>query len=155
MDVAVLTPTLESRGVINMYGVYQTYYQSHLFEHESESNIAWIGSVQGGLILIVSFVAGPVCDAGYFNGLIYSGAFLTVVGMMLTSICSKYWQIFLAQGLTVGVGSGLLYLPGASIISQYFKRRSAFAFGVASLGSSIGTSNGVAILSALLFFFFA
>ena len=62
--------------------------------------------------------------------------------MMLTSICSTYWQFLLAQCLAVGVGSGLSLCPsGASIISQYFKDNSALAFGVALLERSIGTSN--------------
>ena len=112
-----------------------------------ESNIAWIGSLQGGLTFIISFVSGPICDTGYFNGLIYVGAFLNIAGMMLTNICFKYWQILLAQGLTVGLGSGLLYLPGVSIISQYFKDNSAFAFGVASVGSSIGTCDSSTIFN--------
>lgn len=77
-------------GVINMYGVYQTYYQSHLLRHKSSSEIAWIGSLQGGLLFIVAFIAGPIADIGYFNGLIYLGALLNVTGMMLTSICTKY-----------------------------------------------------------------
>ena len=122
-----------------MYGVYQTFYESQTLSHESESNIAWIGSLQGGLLLIVCFFAGPVYDAGYFNALIYTGAILNVVGMMMTSICKSYWQTVLAQGVAVGVGSGLLYLPGASIISQYFEKKRALAFGIASVGSNIGT----------------
>lgn len=127
------------RGVINMYGVYQTYYESQTLSQESESNIAWIGSLQGGLLLIVCFFAGPVYDSGYFNTLIYTGAILNVVGMMMTSICRDYWQTVLAQGVAVGVGSGLLYLPGASVISQYFEKKRALAFGIASLGSNVGT----------------
>ena len=122
-----------------MYGVYQTFYESQTLSHESESNIAWIGSLQGGLLLIVCFFAGPVYDAGYFNALIYTGAILNVVGMMMTSICRSYWQAVLAQGVAVGVGSGLLYLPGASVISQYFEKKRALAFGIASVGSNVGT----------------
>ena len=121
-----------------MYGVYQTYYESQKLGQESESNIAWIGSLQGGLLLIVCFFAGPVYDAGYFKTLIYTGAILNVVGMMMTSICKNYWQTVLAQGVAVGVGSGLLYLPGASVISQYFEKKRALAFGIAAVGSNVG-----------------
>ena len=78
-------------------------------------------------------------DAGYFHALIYTGAILNVVGLMLTSICKTYWQAVLAQGVAVGIGSGLLYLPGASVISQYFEKKRALAFGIAALGSSVGT----------------
>ena len=121
-----------------MYGVYQTYYQTHILSEESESNIAWIGSLQGGMLLIVCFFAGPIYDAGYFNSLVSTGAILNVIGMMITSICQSYWQIILAQGVLVGIGSGLLYLPGASVISQHFKENRALAFGIASVGSNIG-----------------
>lgn len=131
--------TVDERGVINMYGVFQTYYTKHLLQHESELKIAWIGSVQGALLLFVCFFMGPVYDAGYSTALIYLGAPCTVLGMMMTSFCTEYWQLLLAQGFVVGVGTGLIYLPGVSIISQYFKRRRALAFGIASLGSSTGT----------------
>ncbi|MCJ1458462.1 hypothetical protein MMC28_008835 [Mycoblastus sanguinarius] len=136
--VSAFCVNLTTWGVINMYGVYQTYYQSHKLSNESESNIAWIGSLQGGLLLIICFFAGPIYDVGYFNGLMYTGAVLVVVGMMMTSICKNYWQILLAQGVAVGIGSGLLYLPGASVISQYFEKKRTFAFGIASVGSNIG-----------------
>lgn len=129
---------LKRRGVINMYGVYQTHYHSHQLKDHSEASIALIGSLQGGLLLLVCAFAGPVYDAGYCKSLIYVGSACILTGMMITSICSQYWQLLLAQGLAVGIGGGLLYLPGMGIIQQYFKKKSAFAFGVASLGSSIG-----------------
>ena len=134
-----------------MYGVYQTYYESQKLGQESESNIAWIGSLQGGLLLIVCFFAGPVYDAGYFKTLICTGAILNVVGMMMTSICKNYWQTVLAQGVAVGVGSGLLYLPGASVISQYFEKKRALAFGIAAVGSNVGTLRSQKPRGRLLF----
>ena len=121
-----------------MYGVFQTYYQLNNLQTESASNIAWIGSIQGSFLLIVSFVAGPLFDAGYARSLLYLGSFLSIFSKMMTSICVTYWGFVLAQGVAFGIGSGLLYLPGASIISQYFREKSSIAFGVASMGSSIG-----------------
>ena len=136
----VTSSDISTRGVINMYGVFQTYYTSELLQHESQSKIAWIGSLQSGLLTIVCFFVGPIYDAGYSTVLVWVGTVLTVGGMMITSICTNHWQLLLAQGFAVGIGSGLLYLPGVSIIAQYFKKRRAFAFGVAASGSSIGTS---------------
>lgn len=121
-----------------MYGVFQTYYQSKTLRNESASNIAWIGSIQGSCLLLVSLFAGPLYDKGYVRSLLYTGTLLTVFSMMMTSICEAYWQFIMAQGVTFGLGSGLLYLPGASIISQYFDEKKAIAFGIASMGSSIG-----------------
>jgi len=111
---------------------------STAFETSQRPNIAWIGSIQGSFLLVVSFVAGPAYDAGYARTLLYLRSFLTIFSMMMNSICVAYWEFVLAQGVAFGIGSGLLYLPGASIISQYFKKKSSVAFGIASMGSSIG-----------------
>ena len=121
-----------------MYGVYQTYYQNDFLSAESESNISWIGSVQAFLLSTVGAAAGPVFDAGYLQSLIWIGAILSVLGMMLTSISVRYWQVLLSQGIVVGVGTGCLFIAAMSIISQYFTTKKAFAYGIASTGGSIG-----------------
>ncbi|KAF7888385.1 uncharacterized protein EAF02_002926 [Botrytis sinoallii] len=58
--------------------------------------------------------------------------------MTMTSLCTKYWQAFLAQGFITGIGFGMLFLPSVAIVSQYFSTKRAFAFGVAASGSSLG-----------------
>jgi MFS family permease len=103
-----------------MYGVFQTFYQSHLLQHESASNISWVGSIQAFLLFLGGAVVGPFFDLGYLRLLLSLGTFITVFGMMMTSICSTYWQFLLAQGVTVGIGFGCLFLPSVAIVSQYF-----------------------------------
>jgi len=48
-------------------------------------------------------------------------------------------QVFLAQGVTVGIGSGLLFIPSFAIVSTYFQKKRAFAVGIVTVGSSLGT----------------
>ena len=127
-----------SRGVVNSYGVYQHYYSLSRQESQSNSEIAWIGSMQGFLLLFVSIITGPLYDAGYLRALVYGGTFLTILGMMMTSICQTYGELVVAQGIVVGVGDGLLFLPSIVIVSQYFDKKRALATGIASMGSSIG-----------------
>lgn len=129
-----------SRGVTAMFGVFQTYYQTNLLKSKSPSDISWIGSTQGFLLLFGGAVTGPFFDLGYLRTLLIIGTFCSVVGMMLTSICKDYWQFFLAQGIIMGIGFGCLFLPSIAIISQYFTTRKSTAFGVAASGSSIGKS---------------
>ena len=126
------------RGVVNMYGVFQTYYAGAIAETSSSSDISWIGSIQAFLLFFVGTLVGPVYDAGHVRSLLVSGSFLTIFGLFMTSICKTYWQLFLAQGVVTGTGFGCLFLPGVTIVSQYFSTKKAFATGVASLGSSIG-----------------
>ncbi|KAM5438722.1 hypothetical protein McanMca71_000764 [Microsporum canis] len=121
-----------------MYGVFQAYYTYHIAEKASDSAISWIGSIQVCLLCFISTVVGPVYDAGYVQSLLISGTFLTLLGVFMTSLCKSYWQLFLAQGVVTGVGFGCLFLPGVTIVSQYFSTKKAFATGIASLGSSVG-----------------
>ena len=57
---------------------------------------------------------------------------------MLTSICKKYWQFLLAQGVLGGIALGMAYAPAVTVIGQYFHKRRALAMGIASSGSSLG-----------------
>ena len=126
------------RGIINTFGIYQTYYETGLLASSSPSDISWIGSVQAFLLLFVGALSGPIYDAGYFKSLVFGGSFLAVLGQMMLSLCKEYYQVFLAQALCVGIGSGCLFVPSVAIISQYFNTKIATAMGLAATGSSLG-----------------
>lgn len=142
-----------------MFGAFQTFYEGDLLSHESPSNISWIGSIQAFLLLLVGVVTGPLfgkpvpypsppissktdnfLDAGLFRPLLFTGTFLVVFGMMMTSIATTYWEIILAQAVCMGIGLGCLFVPSVAIVSTYFSTRKAFATGIAASGSSLGMS---------------
>ncbi|RMZ78043.1 hypothetical protein DV737_g3999, partial [Chaetothyriales sp. CBS 132003] len=125
-------------GSVNAFGVFQTYYESNPHWTESPSNISWIGSVQAFLLLMVGVFTGPVYDAGYFRHLIITGAFLIPLGFQMTSLASEYWQTMLSQGITIGLGSGCIFVPSVAILPQYFTTKKALANGIAASGSSVG-----------------
>ena len=86
----------------------------------------------------IGVLAGPLYDYGYLRALILVGSVLVVFGMLMTGLCSQYWQLILAQGVVVGLGSGCLFLPSIAVLPQYFERRRALATGIGSSGSAIG-----------------
>ncbi|KAJ3527394.1 hypothetical protein NMY22_g9805 [Coprinellus aureogranulatus] len=47
-------------------------------------------------------------------------------------------QVFLAQGIGLGLGSGLTYLPTIAIVSHHFKRRESLAMIVVVSGAALG-----------------
>jgi MFS family permease len=71
--------------------------------------------------------------------LLATGIFLVVFGMMMTSLATTYWQIFLAQGLCVGLGASCLFLPSVAIVATYFSTKRALAIGISAAGGSIGS----------------
>jgi MFS family permease len=128
------------RGLLGSFGVFQTYYSLHMLSDSSASSISWIGSVQGFFMFLFSFLIGPVFDAGHLHSLLWVGSIFAVLGFFMTSLCQHYWQCFLAQGVTMGIGFGCLYLPAPALVSMHFNKNQALAMGLSSSGSGIGKS---------------
>lgn len=127
-----------SFGFINSYSVFQTYYRQHQLSDRDDSTVAWIGSFQVFLQFAGGLVSGPLFDRFGPRYLIISGSFLLVFGMMMLSLCHEYYQIFLAHGVTTGIGVALLVAPAMAVVSHWFAKRRAFAMGIVAAGSSMG-----------------
>ena len=125
-------------GLVNSFGVFQAFYEAHHLSHHSTSEIAWIGTLQGALLLIVGSVSGPLFDKGYFQAILVIAGTLLVFGFMMLSLCTTYYQIMLSQGVLMGLCSGLLYIPSVALIPVYFKKRRGLALGLAVGGGSVG-----------------
>jgi MFS family permease len=125
-------------GLIATYGVFQTYYETGTLFHASSSKIAWIGAVQACCTFLTGTLAGPIFDRGYLRLLLAFGSFFVIFGFMMVSLCHTLWQFILAQGFSIGIGSGTLFATVSPTISQYFDRHLGLANGVAASGSAIG-----------------
>ncbi|KAI6314071.1 hypothetical protein MCOR34_005079 [Pyricularia oryzae] len=140
-----------SWAIVNSFGVYQSYYSQNLLSSQSPSNISWIGSIQGFLLLAVGCIAGPLFDAGYFRIVVTTGAFLVVVGFMMTSLGTEYWHMLLGQGFCMGLGAGCLVVPSLALLPQYFgPSKRALVIGIAVTGSSLGGVVYPLLFTALL-----
>ena len=117
--------------------MFQTYYAT-LLAPLPPSDISWIGSFQIFLLFFIGTLTGRLTDAGFFRPVVASGFVLMTVGIFATSFCSQYWQFFLAQGVCVGLGNGLVFCPTIALLSTYFQRRRALAIGIAACGSATG-----------------
>ncbi|KAL3476660.1 major facilitator superfamily domain-containing protein [Aspergillus californicus] len=125
-------------GMLNTFGVFQTYYESGDLFTRSSSDISWIGSIQATMLLMVGFITGPIYDRGYLRALLIAGSFGIVFGTMMLSLCKEYWQVLLSQGFCVGIGAGCLFVPCVSLLPTYFSTKLGAALGLAVSGSSLG-----------------
>ncbi|KAI1826631.1 major facilitator superfamily domain-containing protein [Xylaria intraflava] len=137
--LAVFFIYINSWGFVQSFGAFEDIYVRTLLPNTSASAVSWIGSVQNFLFMFVGAFAGPLFDAGYLRPLIWVGCFLIVLGTATLSLATTYWQIFLAQSLAVGLGSGLVYVPLLAFISTLFPESTRpLAIGFSSLGGSVG-----------------
>ncbi|KAK7729823.1 hypothetical protein SLS53_009191 [Cytospora paraplurivora] len=127
---------LNTWGYINSFGVFQSYYTTAL--NLEPSTISWIGSVQVFLLFFVGTFTGRLTDAGYFRETFLIGSAFQMVGIFTTSVSTKYWQIFLAQGVCMGIGNGCLFCPVLATVSTYFDKKRNLAIGIAACGSGTG-----------------
>ncbi|KAJ5964481.1 uncharacterized protein N7479_004357 [Penicillium vulpinum] len=125
-------------GILNTFGAYQNYYESGALFHASSSDISWVGSIAAFLLMFVGIFVGPIYDRGYLRTLLIVGSFMVVFGHMMLSLCSQFWQVVLAQGFVVGIGTGCLFVPCVAIIPQYFSTKLGAAMGAAVSGSALG-----------------
>ncbi|KAH7118474.1 riboflavin transporter MCH5 [Dactylonectria macrodidyma] len=123
-------------GVFVSFGVFQAYYVTVL--ERSSSDISWIGSFEVCLLFFVGSIGGVLTDAGYFRSTVATGGILIVLGTFTTSASTAYWQVFLAQGVCTGLGSGLIFTPVMTVISTYFTTKRAVALAIAACGSTVG-----------------
>lgn len=78
------------------------------------------------------------------------GSFLELLGVFMTSLSTKYYQLFLAQGICVGLGNGLMFAPALAVLSTYFTKHRSVAISIGACGTGTGGLVFPAIIRQLL-----
>ncbi|RMZ85800.1 hypothetical protein DV737_g383, partial [Chaetothyriales sp. CBS 132003] len=127
-----------SFGWINCIGVFQAYYETHQLREYSSQEIAWVPSLESFMMFVGGLWVGRVYDNYGPRYLMIAGTFLHVLGLMMTSISTKYWHFILSQGLCSALGASMIFYPAMSAVVTWFFKKRAFALGVAASGSGLG-----------------
>ncbi|KAF8882755.1 major facilitator superfamily domain-containing protein [Gymnopilus junonius] len=127
-------------GYINSFGVYQDFYVRNFLTASTPSDIGWIGGVQIFLNFSLGAITGRIFDRGYAKHLMYSGTVLYAISIFCLSLAhqNSYYQVFLTNGVGLGIASGLTYPATFAITGHYFLKKRALAVGLVSSGSAIG-----------------
>lgn len=104
---------------------------------QDAARIAWIGSIQLFFTTIGCLPGGVLLDRGYLKSIIAAGTLLEILGLVLTSFFKGFWPIFFAQGVCMGVGSGLMALVPVAVLAMFFEKKRMLATGLASTGASV------------------
>ncbi len=123
-------------GLITSFGVFQSYYEDSLGVEPSA--VSWIGTMQIFTLLAVGTFSGRASHAGLVHEAVFAGTVLIIFGVFMTSLSTQYYQLFLSQGICVGLGMGILYMPGLSVPASYFKEKKSLAVGIIASGAGSG-----------------
>ena len=128
-----------SWGPNSGYGVFLSYYISHdTFKGATQYDYSLIG----GLVMFFAQGMAPISVMTYrvfgFYICCFLGVFIQSCGYILASFATKLWQLYLTQGVLVGLGFVFIYIPPTVVLATYFKKYRAFAFGIAVGGAGVG-----------------
>lgn len=131
-------------AIIFAYGVYQAIYEEMAsapntpFTGTSSSIISLIGTVSmavmsmgGPFIMTWAKLYGP-------QTVIMAGGLVFALGCILASLSQQVWQFALTQGLLVGLGTCMAYVPTMSVAPGWFDKRRGLAMGIVISGSACG-----------------
>ncbi|KAI0299682.1 MFS general substrate transporter [Multifurca ochricompacta] len=125
-------------GYMTAWGAFQEYYENGPLKGTSPSAIAWIGSTQYSLVFFPALLVGRLFDLGHFRYPLMAASVLLVLCTVLIAECTEYWHFLLCQGLGLGITSGIIAGPAASVVAHWFKKRRGTALGLYALGSPLG-----------------
>ncbi|PWI72413.1 monocarboxylate transporter [Purpureocillium lilacinum] len=127
-----------SIGYLSSFSIFQSYYSIVTLPDYSADQISWIGSLQLWGCFFFGILSGGMSDAFGPRVPVALGGFLLVLGTMMSSISTRYYQFMLSQGLCTAIGLGLIFTPALSIQSQWFEKRRGLAVGIVMSGQSLG-----------------
>ncbi|KAF8956576.1 major facilitator superfamily domain-containing protein [Flammula alnicola] len=127
-------------GVVQSFGVYQDYYTRNSLSEHSASEISLIGSMQVFFVFAVGLPAGRLFDAGYFHHCLLTGSAIYIFSIFMLSLAEPhhYYQNLLSQGVGMGLGMGIMFIPSLTVTSHYFRVKRSMAMGIVIAGSSLG-----------------
>ncbi|KAF8625318.1 hypothetical protein AX15_005448 [Amanita polypyramis BW_CC] len=141
-----------TQGYVYSFGVYQDYYTRVFLRQSSPSRISWMGSAQLAIPFAVGIVAGKLFDAGHIRSVMIFGSVLFTICLFMLSLAheGQFYQVFLSQGLGMGLGTGFVFTPVSAIVSLHFKKRRGLAYGIVLTGVSLGSTVFPIILNHLI-----
>ncbi|KAK9327830.1 major facilitator superfamily domain-containing protein [Lipomyces starkeyi] len=111
---------------------------THQLQDYTTSEISWITSLQTCLVVFLGVFVGRLYDIFGPRPLLIPGTAIMILGIMMTSKCTQYYQFILAQGICTSIGAAMVFNPCISAVSSWFNKSRATALGLVNAGSSLG-----------------
>ncbi|GEQ67415.1 hypothetical protein JCM33374_g1080 [Metschnikowia sp. JCM 33374] len=137
--ILVMLMVFSTWGTNAAFGVFLNYYlTTDSFPGASKYDFA----LMGGIVVFLAQFLAPFCTLAVRifgqTPVHLVGICFQTLGYMLAAECKELWQIFLCQGVLVGISFALIFIPGTLVIPTWFDKKKALAMGVAVSGAGLG-----------------
>ncbi|KAL3457650.1 monocarboxylate transporter [Aspergillus heterothallicus] len=137
--VAGAVSIAHSWGFNSAYAVFLAYYLDNgSFDGASRLDYAFVGSLSLTATFLVSPIATSITHRFGIRKTMFLGTILETASLLCASAASQIWHLFLTQGVLFGFGMGMLFIPVASVVPQWFTTKRSLAAGISVSGAGIG-----------------
>jgi MFS family permease len=145
---AVALAMMTASGVRTAFGVYVKPMEAEF--GWSRAALSQVAAVSLLLLGVVSPLAGRLADRWGGRRVIAVSVALLGAGAITVAFASHLWQVYLAAGILMALGSGGAGLAtGSAVIARWFEARRGVAFGLASSAISVGQLGIIPLAAAL------
>ncbi|KAF9197317.1 hypothetical protein BGZ49_002305, partial [Haplosporangium sp. Z 27] len=109
-----------------------------LYPSSSHGSIAFIGTLGSSMTYFSGFVSGVCADKFGYRVTALLGTGVMALALILASFANKIWQLYLSQGVLLGIGASLMYYPAIGAPSHWFDAKRGLALGLAVSGTGLG-----------------
>ncbi|KAI0056547.1 MFS general substrate transporter [Artomyces pyxidatus] len=127
-------------GVVNAFGAFSDFYKRDYLSNYDPTLISMIGAIQVFVLYFFGAFSGSLFDAfGPTYMIPISGAVTSFAFFMLSlTKPQQIYQQYLTQAILFNIGATFGFFPALSVITHWFKRKSAYALGCVLAGASAG-----------------
>jgi MFS family permease len=137
--VAASIINAHSWGFNSAYAVFLAHYLTNgTFEGSTPLQYAFVGSLSLTCLLLVAPIATLSVQGWGIRLTMFCGVILETASLLLASIVTQIWHLFLTQGVLFGTGLGLLFIPTAAVVPQWFTTKRSLASGISLAGAGLG-----------------
>ncbi|KAJ5923877.1 Major facilitator superfamily domain general substrate transporter [Penicillium verhagenii] len=131
-------------GINFAFGVWQELYDSMSklpntpFTGATPAQIDLIGTLSIALMTIGAPFTTAWTKQYSPRAVIWSGGIIYSLALILASFSQALWQFILTQGLLLGIGTCMAYMPSVTVAPTWFSRHRGLAMGIILAGTGFG-----------------
>ena len=114
------------------------YLETDYFPGATSLDYALIGGLEFGAALLISPITTVATRELGRKAVMGAGCVMFSGGFIAASFAKRIWQLYLSQGVLIGLGLGAIFIPSVQVLPQWFLKRRSLAGGIASAGSGYG-----------------
>ncbi len=132
---ACLVLTILDGMLLYSFGIFQPYINDDFGLSRAVGSS--IFSLRSFVLAFSLTISGRLVDKYDPRAVIFIGGVIAALGIFLTGLATKTWELYLYYGFLVGLGDGVLYITCVTVISRWFVKKRALVIGIVTAGVPI------------------